>query len=125
MTNTIPAIIVVEDAPDILIVLRRLLRDLQLDHDIITVDNGRSALAHAAHHHCALLITDYMLNEMNGLDLAREFKARWQSHVIMITAYATEELRANALASGVDEFIAKPFFVDQLEKAVHTMLALK
>lgn len=124
MTDYIPAIIVVEDAPDILIVLRRLLRDLQLDHDIITADNGRSALAQAAHHPCALLITDYMLEGMNGLDLAREFKARWQSNVIMITAYDSAQLRAVAGAHGVDEFITKPFFVERLEAAVRNMLAV-
>ena len=124
MTSYIPAIIVVEDAPDILIVLRRLLRDLQLDYDIITADNGRSALAHAAHHPCALLITDYRLEGMNGLDLAREFKARWQSNVIMITGYDSTELRAVAYAHGVDELIAKPFFAEQLEYAVRNALAV-
>lgn len=124
MTNYIPAIIVVEDAPDILIVLRRLLRDLQLDHDIITADNGRSALAHAAHHLCALLITDYRLEGINGLDLAREFKARWQSNVIMITGYDSAEVRAAAHAHGVDEVIAKPFFAERLEAAVRNALAV-
>jgi DNA-binding response OmpR family regulator len=113
-----PAIIVVEDAPDILIVLRRVLHDLQLAYDIITVDNGRSALAHAAQHPCALLITDYMLSGVNGLELAREFKARWSCPVIMITAYGTPELRAAARAAGVDRFLSKPFMVDALEAAV-------
>lgn len=122
MSNQIPAIIVVEDAPDILIVLRRVLRDLQLEHDIITVDNAQSALAHAEYHACALLITDYMLGSINGLELARDFKARYGSRVIMITAYATSELRATAAAAGIDRFIAKPFLVDELEAAVRSLL---
>ena len=122
MTSSIPAIIVVEDSPDILIVLRRVLRDLQLEHDIITVATARSALAHAAHRACALLITDYMLDGMNGLELAREFKSRWNVPVVMITAYATDELRAAATRDEVDEFIAKPFFVDQLEITVRRLL---
>ncbi len=124
LTSSIPSIIVVEDAPDILIVLRRMLRDLQLEHDIITADNGPSALAQAAHHPCALLITDYMLNGMNGVDLAREFKARWQSNVIMITAYTSTAVRAEARANGVDEFITKPFFAERLEAAVRNMLTV-
>lgn len=123
MTSAIPAIIVVEDQPDILIVLRRVLRDLQLEHDIITVDNGRSALAQASHHACGLLITDYMLDDgLDGIALAREFKARWQTPVIMLTAYATDQVRASAAAVGVDAFIAKPFFVDQLESHVRRLL---
>ncbi len=115
---------VVEDAPYILIVLRRLLRDLQLEHDIITVDNAESALAHAVHHPCALLITDYMLDGMSGLELAREFKERWNSQVIMISAYAATEVRKAIGAGQVDQFIAKPFFVAQLETAVREMLSV-
>lgn len=122
MPGSIPAIIVVEDDPDILIVLRRVLRDLQLDHDIITADNGRSALAQAAHHRCVLLITDYMLNGMSGLELAREFKAQHGCKVIMITGYPTLELRTAANAAGVDEFMAKPFLVDALERSVRRLL---
>lgn len=123
MPGSIPAIIVVEDSPDILIVLRRVLRDLVLEYDIITVDNARSALAQATHHTCALLITDYMLNGMNGLELARECIARYGSKVIMISAYATPELRAGAQAAGIDVFMAKPFQVDDLEAAVKRLLA--
>lgn len=114
---------VVEDAPYILIVLRRLLRDLQLDHDIITVDNGASALAHAVHHPCALLITDYMLDGMSGLELAREFKTRWNSQVIMISAYTSTEVREATCSGEVDRFISKPFFADQLESTVRQMLS--
>jgi CheY-like chemotaxis protein len=120
-----PAIIVVEDAPDILIVLRRVLHDLQLEYDIITVDNGLSALAQAGQHPCALLITDYMLSGINGLELAREFKARWRSAVIMITAYATPELRDAAKTAGVDRFLSKPFMVDDLEAAVCGVLSTR
>lgn|GEM_PF-5348480 len=123
MPDFIPAIIVVEDAPEILVVLRRVLRDLQLEHDIITVDNGLSALAQAAHHRCALLVTDYVLGGLNGLDLAREFKTRWQSSVIMLTGYPTHELREAAKAAGIDHFITKPFFVDDLEAAVRSSLS--
>lgn len=122
MPSAIPAIIVVEDAPDILIVLRRVLRDLVLEYDIITVNNARSALAHATHRRCALLITDYLLDGMNGLQLARECIARYGSKVIMISAYATPELRASAHAAGIDVFIAKPFQVDDLEAAVKQLL---
>lgn len=124
MNTAFPKIVVVEDRQDILFVLRRLLRDLQLDHDIIAVDNGASALAHAAHHSCALLITDYVLHGMNGLELAREFKARWNSPVIMLSAYAGPEVRRAADLAGVDEFIAKPFFAEKLESAVRALLAV-
>lgn len=125
MADPIPAIIVVEDAPDILIVLRRLLHDLQLAYDVITTDNAASALAQATLRPCALLITDYMLGGgMNGLELAREFRSRWQCPAVMITAYATPALRASAEAAGVTKVIAKPFYVDDLEATARTILSL-
>lgn len=124
MADTIPAIIVVEDGPDILIVLQRILRDLQLEHDIIGVGHASGALALAVHHRCRLLITDYMLGSMNGLELAREFKARYSCPVILITGYPSSDLRAAAETAGVDEFIAKPFAVDVLETAVRRLLTL-
>jgi DNA-binding response OmpR family regulator len=123
MPDLTPAIFVVEDAPDILIVLRRVLRDLQLDYDLITADNAHSARAHAEHHGCALLITDYMLGETNGLELAREFKTRFGCSVVLITAYATPELRLAAEMAGIEYFIPKPFFVDDLEIAVRALLS--
>jgi CheY-like chemotaxis protein len=119
----IPAIIVVEDEPHILAVVRRVLRDLQLDYDIITVDNAASALAQATHHRCPLLITDYLLPGPSGLDLAREFKARYRSAVIMMTAYATPELLAETQAAEIDHFLPKPFLIGDLERAVSSALA--
>lgn len=124
MSTTIPAIILVEDEPEILVVLRRVLRDLQLEHDIISVNNARSAIAQAAHHNCVLLITDYMLGGMNGIDLGREFKTRWHSRVILITAYDTDEVRAEADLNGIDDFLPKPFKVEALEATVRRVLAL-
>jgi CheY-like chemotaxis protein len=122
LSHSIPAIIVVEDEPHILVVVRRVLRDLQLDYDIITVDNAASALAQAAFHTCPLLITDYLLRGRNGLDLAREFKARYRSAVIMMTAYATPELHAATRSAQVDHFLPKPFLIADLERAVCSAL---
>jgi len=119
---SIPAIIIVEDEPHILVVIRRILRDLQLPYDIIAVDNADSALAQAAYHTCPLLITDYLLRGTNGLELAREFKARYRSAVIMMTAYATPELRAATRAAEIDHFLSKPFLIADLERAICSAL---
>jgi CheY-like chemotaxis protein len=122
MPDFIPAIIVVEDKPNVLLVLRRVLRDLETDYDIIAVDNGPEALAHAEKCRCFLLITDYMLGGMNGLELAKEFKARYDCRVIMLTAYPTAALRSAAEEAGVDYFLPKPFRINDLESAIRDVL---
>jgi two-component system response regulator (stage 0 sporulation protein F) len=122
MSNAFPAIIVVEDEPDILLVLRRVLRDLETECDIIAVDNGRAALEHGASRYCSVLITDYRLGDMNGLQLAKEFKHQGKSYVIMLTGYSTAELKDAAKEAGVDTFLPKPFQVNDLEAAIRTAL---
>src|SRR3712207_1229101 len=88
-----PAILVVEDEPDILIVLRRILRDVTVGHDIVAVPDGTTALQHMERQHFALVITDYMMPDVNGLDLARSVRQQSpDTPVVMVTAYATAEL---------------------------------
>lgn len=122
VSEPIPAIIVVEDEPLILAIVGRVLRDLQLDYDIVTANTAASALAQARHRRCPLLITDYLLGDSDGLALAREFKARYHAAVIMITAYATPELRAAARHGPIDYFLTKPFTVRDLVQAVRAAL---
>lgn len=118
-----PAILVVEDEPDVLIVLRRILRDLTTEHDIIAVANAATALGHIDKHAVALVITDYLMPEMTGIELARAVRARSKDTVvIMVTAYATPEVERLAHEVGVNVVLRKPFLVDQLEQAVRAAL---
>lgn len=117
-----PAILVVEDEPDILVILRRVLRDLETELDIVAVSSGEAAMAYATQHPCRLLITDYRLGGMDGLQLARSFKRSFNSPVIMISAYFTPVLRDAVRAEGVDVALSKPFQVEELEHAVRQAL---
>src|SRR5262245_22633860 len=64
-----PAIVLVEDEPDILIILHRLMRDLTGGYDIVTVNGGAEALAQIALRPVPLVITDYNMPGMNGPQL--------------------------------------------------------
>ncbi len=116
------AIVVVEDEPDILVILRRVLRDLETEFDIVAVSSGEAALAYASKNPCRLLITDYRLGGMDGLQLAQAFKRDFASPVIMISAYFTPALRDAVQAQGVDVALSKPFLVDDLEHAIRGAL---
>ena len=119
----IPAIILAEDEPDMLIILHRILRDLTGGYDIIPVRDGVRALAHLALRPVPLLITDHNMPHMTGVDLARAVKAvAPETVVVLITAYDTLELEKRAHAAGVDHYLAKPFPFDRLEQIVSAAL---
>ncbi|MDN5273726.1 response regulator [Chloroflexus sp. MS-CIW-1] len=118
-----PAIILVEDEPDILIILHRLMRDLTGGYDIITVHSGADALAQIALRRVPLVITDYNMPGMNGLQLAAAIKETSpDTCVVMITAYATPELEKRAREQRIDYYLAKPFPLDRLEHIVRDVL---
>ncbi len=118
-SNLLPTILIVEDEPDVLLILRSLIREITSGYAITTTYSGQEALLHLERHQVPLVITDYNMPGMDGLALTATIKARWpQTHVIMITAYDTLELQRTAREHGVDHFITKPFDLDQLVQAL-------
>ncbi|MDP1781479.1 MAG: response regulator [Hydrogenophaga sp.] len=70
-----------------------------------------------------LVITDYNMPGMSGLDFARAVKALWPDSPVAITSgYISEELRAQAPAAGVSELIYKPNTVEELFAAVDRLV---
>lgn len=98
-----PAIILVEDEPDILIILHRLMQNLTSGYDVVTAKSGAEALAQVALRPVPLLITDFNMPGMNGLELARAVKeASPKTHIVLVTAYATPELERRARDTGIN-----------------------
>src|SRR5205823_14939552 len=92
-----PAIILVEDEPDILIILHRLMRDLTGRYDIVTVNGGTEALAQIALRPVQLVITDYNMPGMNGLQLTAAIKETApDTRVVLSKASSTPELENRA-----------------------------
>lgn len=118
-----PAIVLVEDEPDILSILHRLMRDLTGGYDIVTVSSGFDALAQIALRSVPLVITDYNMPGMNGLQLTAAIKETSpDTRVVLITAYATPELEKRAREQRVDHWLPKPFPLDRLEQIVRDTL---
>jgi two-component system response regulator YesN len=114
-----PAVLVVDDEPDALIILRRLLRDLTSDYDIISMQSGLEALTQLDRHPVPLLITDYSMLGMNGLQLAASVKARSpQTRVMVITGYTIPEQEKKAWQQYADYFLRKPFALGRFEQLV-------
>ena len=80
--------------------------------------------AHNANQPYQLLLTDYKMPEMNGLDFARalhEFD-NGETAVIMLTGYNRDIIDDEAKSDGVDDIIAKPLFSDSLLHAIYAVL---
>lgn len=108
-------ILIVEDEPDVLLIMRSLLRELTSGYEILAVNNAIDALAHINSRRVALLLTDYNMPGMNGLDLlARVRTTSPDTKTIMVTAFPAPDLERKARAAGVIAFLPKPFSLDQL-----------
>jgi CheY-like chemotaxis protein len=118
-----PAVLLVEDEPAILMILRRVLRDVVGSHDIILVEGGAEALEQLALRPVPVLITDYRMPGIDGMQLTRAIKAAWPAtRIIMITADLGADVQALAYAAGVDFFLVKPFPVEDLRQIVRAAL---
>ena len=118
-----PAIVVVDDEPDVLAILHRLMRDVAFPYDIVAVNSAEAALDQVGLYPVPLLITDYNMPGLDGIQLIEAVKAVSPStRVVLITAYATPELERRARATPVDYYLVKPFPLDQIEGIVRDTL---
>jgi two-component system, response regulator, stage 0 sporulation protein F len=118
-----PAIVLVEDEQGILQLLTIILRSLRPTYAVLPVARGADALALIGQRPVPLVITDYNMPDMDGLELAAAIKAAAPTtHIVMITAYPTPALEKTALAQGIDAFLAKPFLFERMETIVQALL---
>ena len=75
----------------------------------------------------SLLLTDYKMPELNGLELVRRLRAfdNNETAVIMLTGYSWDIIEEEAQADGVDSIMAKPLFSDVLLREIHAVLSKK
>ena len=104
-----PALLLVEDAPDILDVLREALQSE--DYDVLEAVNGEEALAHAAHPALFLVILDLTFPDMDGFELASQLRSKSGTDAPLI--FLTDLERREALTiqgyeAGAADFIYKP-----------------
>jgi len=116
-----PHILIVEDEPTTSWALAEGLSD-----DGYTIDTFRTAeeaLVWLRAHRSDLVITDFRLPGLSGLELAQKLsRGRHAQPVIVVTAYGSPETVRELVRAGVREVFPKPFHVDELRRAVHRAL---
>jgi DNA-binding NtrC family response regulator len=114
-------ILLVDDEPLNLDLLDQELSDL--GYDIEKARDGAEALKAMAEVAPDLVLLDYQMPGMNGIEVLSEIrKKNADMPVIMITAYGTIERAVEAIKSGADDFVTKPFDPDHLAMVVRKAL---
>jgi len=97
-----------------------------LGHTVRAAESGTQAVAMLAETQFDLVLTDYRMAEMSGLELLREIKKRApESLVILMTAFATVENAVEAMKSGAYDYVTKPFSLEQIQHTVDRALQVK
>lgn len=115
-----PHILLVEDAADLAAVVARELEGV--GYHVTHTLNGEAALQLAAHTRFDLVILDWMLPGMDGLDVLRHLRGHSPVPVLMLTARDAEIDRVLGLEVGADDYLTKPFSIRELVARVRAML---
>jgi two-component system response regulator MprA len=114
-------ILVVDDDERLRRMLQRTLAYEGLDVEVAA--DGRAALARMRQQPPDLVILDWMMPELDGLEVVRRLRAEDnQTMVLMLTARDAIENRVQGLESGADDYLVKPFAPTELVARVHALL---
>src|SRR5512146_685888 len=92
-------------------------------YDVLTAENGQTALATLEREAIDLLICDIKMPDMNGVEVLRAAKRIDQDVVaMMVTAFASTETAVEAMRLGACDYLSKPFDVDELKMKVREKL---
>ncbi len=84
--------------------------------------DGRAGLASARENPPDLVILDWMLPGIDGLEVCRNLKAVGDAAILMLTARNDIQYRVNGLEAGADDYLVKPFSIDELIARVRALL---
>lgn len=103
-------VLVVDDNHDFRVLIREVLEDS--DYEVISASNASSAITQIQQHHPDLVLVDYDMPEMNGLEMLERLAGMDQSQklppLIMMTGNSQQELVQRSAQVGVVDFIVKP-----------------
>jgi len=113
-------ILVVDDEPQITRVLKTTLSSL--GYSIRTAADGEEALGVITEWSPDLIITDLRMPTMSGLELCRHVRAKSRIPIIVLSVKGEEKIKVDALDAGADDYVTKPFSVNELLARVRAAL---
>jgi two-component system KDP operon response regulator KdpE len=118
--NDRPRILVVDDEPQLTRVLRTGLKSR--GYDVRAAADGLSGIETFNDWHPDLVITDLAMPNVDGLELCRRLRRISQVPIIVLSAKGEEKTKVEALDIGADDFVTKPFGIDELLARVRAAL---
>lgn len=123
MSTSRPNVLVVEDEP-----AQREILTYNLEAEgfrVATADNGEDALIMVSEEMPDLIVLDWMLPNVSGIEVCRRLKTRSDTKavpIIMLSARSEEVDRVRGLETGADDYVVKPYSVVELMARVRTQL---
>ncbi len=118
-----PRVLVVEDDPALAVMLRYNLE--KLGYQVDEAADGQEALLRITEAAPDIVLLDWMLPSLSGLEVCRQIRRRPQTRdmpVIMLTARMEEQDSIRGLNTGADDYITKPFSIDALAARLRALL---
>ena len=121
-------IVIIDDVEANLLLLRHFITQLGEAHEVHAYTDPLQALAHCQAETPDLVLVDYMMPELNGIDLVRRLRAtpgRADIPVLMVTANDEMDVRYRAPEAGANDFLTKPLDKVEFKARIRNMLALR
>jgi two-component system KDP operon response regulator KdpE len=115
-----PHILVIDDKPQIQRAIRTILAEKQFR--VTTASNGEEGLALAAANEPDLIILDLGLPDMDGVEVCRRLREWTETPVIILSVRDSERDKVAALDMGADDYLTKPFGVEEILARVRVAL---
>lgn len=113
-------ILIADDEPQMISFMQTFL--IQEGYDVITATTGTEALQLATVKKPDLVILDWMMPEMSGIEVCRELRKTTRLGIIMVTAKNDEVDKIIGLEVGADDYITKPFSLRELAARIRSLL---
>ena len=114
-------VLVVDDEPAVRDALRRALG--LRGYEVELAEDGRSALEAVALRHPDVVVLDLGMPELDGLDVCRILRSRGdKTPVLILTARETVSDRVEGLEAGADDYLVKPFALEELVARIRALL---
>ena len=113
-------VLVVDDEPQITRVLRTVLSSQ--GYQVKTAAEGEAALSSFTEFRPELVITDLYMPHMDGVELCKRIRAMSSVPIIVLSVKGEERTKVEALDSGADDYVTKPFGIDELLARVRCVI---
>ena len=119
--NAEARVLVVDDEPNIVDIVSMALR--YNDYDVVTANSGREALEAVAASKPDMIVLDVMMPELDGFEVAKRLgEQRSNIPILFLTARDTTDDKVRGLTIGGDDYMTKPFSVEELLARIGTIL---